>query len=102
MGYNGTLDKVAWTKENTTTKSVEMSHGFFFNSSIKWGKEDVAMHGVTTSLEYSDGKGNSTSKGTAVGASCTVTSLDKQSLVAEGIPAPVVDAYRFHWTAASH
>ena len=56
------------------------------------------MHGVTTSLEYSDGKGNSTSKGTAVGASCTVTSLDKQSLVAEGIPAPVVDAYRFHWT----
>ena len=98
LGYNGTLDKVAWTKENTTTKSVEMSHGFFFNSSIKWGKEDVAMHGVTTSLEYSDGKGNSTSKGTAVGASCTVTSLDKQSLVAEGIPAPVVDAYRFHWT----
>ena len=98
LGYNGTLDKVAWTKENTTTKSVEMSHGFFFNSSIKWGKEDVATHGVTTSLEYSDGKGNSTSKGTAVGASCTVTSLDKQSLVAEGIPAPVVDAYRFHWT----
>ena len=98
LGYNGTLDKVAWTKENTTTKSVEMSHGFFFNSSIKWGKEDVAMHGVTTSLEYSDGKGNSTSKGTAVGASCTVTSLDKKSLVAEGIPAPVVDAYRFHWT----
>ena len=98
LGYNGTLDKVAWTKENTTTKSVEMSHGFFFNSSIKWGKDDVAMHGVTTSLEYSDGKGNSTSKGTAVGASCTVTSLDKQSLVAEGIPAPVVDAYRFHWT----
>ena len=98
MGYNGSLDKVAWTKENTTTKSVEMSHGFFFNSSIKWGKEDVAMSGVTTSLEYSDGKGNSTSKGTAVGASCTVTSLDKQSLVAEGIPAPVVDAYRFHWT----
>ena len=98
LGYNGTLDKVAWTKENTTTKSVEMSHGFFFNSSIKWGKEDVAMHGVTTSLQYSDGKGNSTSKGTAVGASCTVTSLDKQSLVAEGIPAPVVDAYRFHWT----
>ena len=98
LGYNGTLDKVAWTKENTTTKSVEMSHGFFFNSSIKWGDEDVAMHGVTTSLEYSDGKGNSTSKGTAVGASCTVTSLDKQSLVAEGIPAPVVDAYRFHWT----
>ena len=97
LGYNGTLDKVAWTKENTTTKSVEMSHGFFFNSSIKWGDEDVAMHGVTTSLEYSDGKGNSTSKGTAVGASCTVTSLDKQSLVAEGIPAPVVDAYRFHW-----
>ena len=97
LGYNGTLDKVAWTKENTTTKSVEMSHGFFFNSSIKWGNEDVAMHGVTTSLEYSDGKGNSTSKGTAVGASCTVTSLDKQSLVAEGIPAPVVDAYRFHW-----
>lgn len=76
----------------------QMSHGFFFNSSIKWGKEDVAMHGVTTSLQYSDGKGNSTSKGTAVGASCTVTSLDKQSLVAEGIPAPVVDAYRFHWT----
>ncbi len=75
-----------------------MSHGFFFNSSIKWGNEDVATHGVTTSLEYSDGKGNSTSKGTAVGASCTVTSLDKQSLVAEGIPAPVVDAYRFHWT----
>ena len=98
LGYNGTLDKVAWTKENTTTKSVEMSHGFFFNSSIKWGAEDAAMHGVTTSLEYSDGKGNSTSKGTAVGASCTVTSLDKQSLVAEGIPAPVVDAYRFHWT----
>ena len=98
LGYNGTLDKVAWTKENTTTKSVEMSHGFFFNSSIKWGNEDVATHGVTTSLEYSDGKGNSTSKGTAVGASCTVTSLDKQSLVAEGIPAPVVDAYRFHWT----
>ena len=98
LGYNGTLDKVAWTKENTTTKSVEMSHGFFFNSSIKWGKDDVAMHGVTTSLEYSDGKGNSTSKGTAVGASCTVTSLDKKSLVAEGIPAPVVDAYRFHWT----
>ena len=98
LGYNGTLDKVAWTKENTTTKSVEMSHGFFFNSSIKWGDEDVAMHGVTTSLEYSDGKGNSTSKGTAVGASCTVTSLDKQSLVAEGIPAPVVDTYRFHWT----
>ena len=97
LGYNGTLDKVAWTKENTTTKSVEMSHGFFFNSSIKWGNEDVATHGVTTSLEYSDGKGNSTSKGTAVGASCTVTSLDKQSLVAEGIPAPVVDAYRFHW-----
>ena len=98
LGYNGTLDKVAWTKENTTTKSVEMSHGFFFNSSIKWGNENVGMHGVTTSLEYSDGKGNSTSKGTAVGASCTVTSLDKQSLVAEGIPAPVVDAYRFHWT----
>ena len=98
LGYNGTLDKVAWTKENTTTKSVEMSHGFFFNSSIKWGDEKVGMHGVTTSLEYSDGKGNSTSKGTAVGASCTVTSLDKQSLVAEGIPAPVVDAYRFHWT----
>ena len=98
LGYNGTLDKVAWTKENTTTKSVEMSHGFFFNSSIKWGNEDVATHGVTTSLEYSDGKGNSTSKGTAVGASCTVTSLDKQNLVAEGIPAPVVDAYRFHWT----
>ena len=98
LGYNGTLDKVAWTKENTTTKSVEMSHGFFFNSSIKWGNEKVGMHGVTTSLEYSDGKGNSTSKGTAVGASCTVTSLDKQSLVAEGIPAPVVDAYRFHWT----
>ena len=98
LGYNGTLDKVAWTKENTTTKSVEMSHGFFFNSSIKWGDEKVGMHGVTTSLEYSDGKGNSTSKGTAVGASCTVTSLDKKSLVAEGIPAPVVDAYRFHWT----
>ena len=98
LGYNGTLDKVAWTKENTTTKSVEMSHGFFFNSSIKWGTDKVGMHGVTTSLEYSDGKGNSTSKGTAVGASCTVTSLDKQSLVAEGIPAPVVDAYRFHWT----
>ena len=98
LGYNGTLDKVAWTKENTTTKSVEMSHGFFFNSSIKWGNEEVATHGVTTSLEYSDGKGNSTSKGTAVGASCTVTSLDKQNLVAEGIPAPVVDAYRFHWT----
>ena len=98
LGYNGTLDKVAWTKENTTTKSVEMSHGFFFNSSIKWGSDKVGMHGVTTSLEYSDGKGNSTSKGTAVGASCTVTSLDKQSLVAEGIPAPVVDAYRFHWT----
>ena len=98
LGYNGTLDKVAWTKENTTTKSVELSHGFFFNSSIKWGNENVGMHGVTTSLEYSDGKGNSTSKGTAVGASCTVTSLDKQSLVAEGIPAPVVDAYRFHWT----
>ena len=98
LGYNGTLDKVAWTKENTTTKSVEMSHGFFFNSSIKWGNENVGMHGVTTSLEYSDGKGNSTSKGTAVGASCTVTSLDKQSLVAKGIPAPVVDAYRFHWT----
>ena len=98
LGYNGTLDKVAWTKENTTTKSVEMSHGFFFNSSIKWGNENVGMHGVTTSLQYSDGKGNSTSKGTAVGASCTVTSLDKQSLVAEGIPAPVVDAYRFHWT----
>ena len=98
LGYNGTLDKVAWTKENTTTKSVEMSHGFFFNSSIKWGDEKVGMHGVTTSLEYSDGKGNSTSKGTAVGASCTVTSLDKQNLVAEGIPAPVVDAYRFHWT----
>ena len=98
LGYNGTLDKVAWTKENTTTKSVEMSHGFFFNSSIKWGDDKVGMHGVTTSLEYSDGKGNSTSKGTAVGASCTVTSLDKQSLVAEGIPAPVVDAYRFHWT----
>ena len=97
LGYNGTLDKVAWTKENTTTKSVELSHGFFFNSSIKWGNEEVATHGVTTSLEYSDGKGNSTSKGTAVGASCTVTSLDKQSLVAEGIPAPVVDAYRFHW-----
>ena len=97
LGYNGTLDKVAWTKENTTTKSVEMSHGFFFNSSIKWGSDKVGMHGVTTSLEYSDGKGNSTSKGTAVGASCTVTSLDKQSLVAEGIPAPVVDAYRFHW-----
>ena len=98
LGYNGTLDKVAWTKENTTTKSVEMSHGFFFNSSIKWGTDKVGMHGVTTSLQYSDGKGNSTSKGTAVGASCTVTSLDKQSLVAEGIPAPVVDAYRFHWT----
>ena len=98
LGYNGTLDKVAWTKENTTTKSVEMSHGFFFNSSIKWGADKVGMHGVTTSLQYSDGKGNSTSKGTAVGASCTVTSLDKQSLVAEGIPAPVVDAYRFHWT----
>ena len=98
LGYNGTLDKVAWTKENTTTKSVEMSHGFFFNSSIKWGSDKVGMHGVTTSLDYSDGKGNSTSKGTAVGASCTVTSLDKQSLVAEGIPAPVVDAYRFHWT----
>ena len=98
LGYNGTLDKVAWTKENTTTKSVEMSHGFFFNSSIKWGSDKVGMHGVTTSLQYSDGKGNSTSKGTAVGASCTVTSLDKQSLVAEGIPAPVVDAYRFHWT----
>ena len=98
LGYNGTLDKVAWTKENTTTKSVEMSHGFFFNSSIKWGSDKVGMHGVTTSLEYSDGKVNSTSKGTAVGASCTVTSLDKQSLVAEGIPAPVVDAYRFHWT----
>ena len=98
LGYNGTLDKVAWTKENTTTKSVEMSHGFFFNSSIKWGTDKVGMHGVTTSLDYSDGKGNSTSKGTAVGASCTVTSLDKQSLVAEGIPAPVVDAYRFHWT----
>ena len=98
LGYNGTLDKVAWTKENTTTKSVEMSHGFFFNSSIKWGSDKVGMHGVTTSLEYSDGKGNSTSKGTAVGASCTVTSLDKQSLVAEGIPALVVDAYRFHWT----
>ena len=98
LGYNGTLDKVAWTKENTTTKSVEMSHGFFFNSSIKWGSDKVGMHGVTTSLEYSDGKGNSTSKGTAVGASCTVTSLDKQNLVAEGIPAPVVDAYRFHWT----
>ena len=98
LGYNGTLDKVAWTKENTTTKSVEMSHGFFFNSSIKWGSDKVGMHGVTTSLEYSDGKGNSTSKGTAVGASCTVTSLDKQSLVAKGIPAPVVDAYRFHWT----
>ena len=98
LGYNGTLDKVAWTKENTTTKSVEMSHGFFFNSSIKWGSDKVGMHGVTTSLEYSDGKGNSTSKGTAVGASCTVTSLDKQSLVAEGIPAPIVDAYRFHWT----
>ena len=98
LGYNGSLDKVAWTKENTTTKSVEMSHGFFFNSSIKWGTDKVGMHGVTTSLDYSDGKGNSTSKGTAVGASCTVTSLDKQSLVAEGIPAPVVDAYRFHWT----
>ena len=98
LGYNGTLDKVAWTKENTTTKSVEMSHGFFFNSSIKWGDDKVGMHGVTTSLQYSDGKGNSTSKGTAVGASCTVTSLDKQSLVAEGIPASVVDAYRFHWT----
>ena len=98
LGYNGTLDKVAWTKENTTTKSVEMSHGFFFNSSIKWGDDKVGMHGVTTNLQYSDGKGNSTSKGTAVGASCTVTSLDKQSLVAEGIPAPVVDAYRFHWT----
>ena len=98
LGCNGTLDKVAWTKENTTTKSVEMSHGFFFNSSIKWGDDKVGMHGVTTSLQYSDGKGNSTSKGTAVGASCTVTSLDKQSLVAEGIPASVVDAYRFHWT----
>ena len=98
LGYNGTLDKVAWTKENTTTKSVEMSHGFFFNSSIKWGDDKVGMHGVTTSLQYSDGKGNSTSKGTAVGASCTVTSLDKQSLVAEGVPASVVDAYRFHWT----
>ena len=98
LGYNGTLDKVAWTKENTTTESVEMSHGFFFNSSMKWGDEDVAMHGVTTNLEYSDGKGNSTSKGTAVGASCTVTSIDRQSLVADGIPASVVSSYGFHWT----
>lgn len=92
LGYNGTLDKVSWTKENTTTESVEMSHGFFFNCSIKAG-----AHGVTTSLEYSDGKGQSTSKGTAVGASCSVTSIDKQSLVADGIPASVVDSYGFHW-----
>ena len=99
LGYNGSLDKVAWTKENTTTKSVEMSHGFFFNSSIKWGASDNGpKFGVTTSLEYSDGKGNSTSKGTAVGASCTVTSIDKQGLVADGIPASVVDSYGFHWS----
>ena len=98
LGYNGSLDKVAWTKENTTTKSVEMSHGFFFNSSIKWGlKNNGPKFGVTTSLQYTDGKGNSTSKGTAVGASCTVTSIDKQGLVAQGIPASVVDSYGFHW-----
>ena len=48
---------MAWTKENTTTKSVEMSHGFFFNSSIKWGlKNDGPKFGVTTSLQYTDGK----------------------------------------------
>ena len=50
--------------------------------------------GITFSY---DGKGNSTSKGTAVGASCTVTSIDKQGLVAQGIPASVVDSYGFHW-----
>ncbi len=98
LGYNGTLDKVAWTKENTTTESVEMSHGFYFNTSIMYGTENAGKHGVSTSLQYSDGKGTSTSKGTAVGASCTVTSIDKQSLVAEGIPANVVDSYGFHWT----
>lgn len=60
-------------------------------------ENDGPKFGVTTSLQYTDGKGNSTSKGTAVGASCTVTSIDKQGLVAQGIPASVVDSYGFHW-----
>ncbi len=97
LGYNGTLNKVAWEETNTVTKSTEMAHGFYFGFTLSYGFL-FGSQGVSTNLEYTHGKGRSVSKGSAVGASCTVTDIDGPGLREEGVPEEIIQSYGFQWT----
>ena len=96
LGTNGGMNKVAWTEETAETHETTMSHGFYFSFTFTYGFPGQA-HGVSTSLEYSHGKGRATTKGTAIGASCTVTDIDGPGLREEGVPQSVINSYGFNW-----
>ncbi len=96
LGTNGGINKVAWTKENTETYETTMSHGFYFSFTFTYGFPGQA-HGVSTSLEYSHGKGRASTTGTAIGASCSVTDIDGPGLMSEGVPQSVINSYGFNW-----
>ncbi|MBR5329233.1 MAG: S-layer homology domain-containing protein [Firmicutes bacterium] len=97
LGTNGSLGRVEWTYENTRTDSWEVNHGFEFAFCTRFGPEKFGA-GVSGGFNFASGEGESTTTGTAVGATCTVQDIDGPSLVGQGIPQEVVSSYGFDWT----
>ena len=77
-----------------------MSHGFSFDSTLMAGAgifgNDVRA-GSYVSLEYMRSKGSFTTETEEKGSSGQVENLNEKTLMASGLPKPVIRAYGFNW-----
>lgn len=97
LGKNNALGRVSWDEENTRTDSWEITNGVHFDFTSRFGPEFFGV-GPSGSIDYNHGYGETTTTGTAVGASCIVQDIDGPGLIAQGVPSSVVNSFGFDWT----
>lgn len=97
LGTNNSLGRIEWTEENTRTDTWEITNGVDFAFCSRFGPEAFGI-GPSGTMDYDEGYGETTTSGTAVGATCTVQDIDGPGLSAKGIPLDVINSFGFDWT----
>ena len=100
LSYNTGSSTSEWNKSESSTKSVEMSHGFSFEATVLAGGGFLgnnAKLGGYTSLDYMHTNGSFETSTKESGASGTVQNINESSLISAGLPKAVVRAYGFNW-----
>lgn len=100
LTYSSGHSSSEWSTSSSATTATEMSHGFSFDFTLMGGfglLGNNAKAGAYVSLEYLHSNGSFTTEAEEKGSAGQVENLNEKTLIASGLPKPVIRAYGFNW-----